>query len=203
MSDLAIKMIEAKALGNQELIHCIREKITALDAMTFALSKWYPSIPEAQIVTITYTITSGIYVMPQIRGPIYISGIKVSDGFSLFSGGNYEYLKASVFSINSFLSPDDDRLRAEYTEVSSSQATFRIIARKDFLITAPTSYSPSYSSVVISATSTGPEDFNDIPSCLSNSQVENILRKIDEICSCGCGEEVISDSMSKYMNLEV
>jgi hypothetical protein len=174
----------------------------AIDAMTFALSKWYPSIPDAQIVTITFTIISGIYGAPRVQGPIYVSGIQVSNVFSVFSGDNFSFLKAASSSFNSFSSPDDDRLRFEFTNVSSSGGVIRIIARKDIVITAPTSFSSTNSSVVTSVTLIGPEDFDDMPSCLSNSQVENILRKIDEICSCGCGEEVISDSISKYLESE-
>jgi hypothetical protein len=203
MSDLAIKMIEAKALGNQELIHCIREKITALDAMTFALSKWYPSIPSAKKVTAVLTINSGVYALPFSQGPIYVSGIKVADGFTVFSGNNSDVFKAYVNSGNSFVSPDDDRIRTEWSVVSGSAISFDAVYGQS--ITSLSIASPNIvpSGVSTSATVTSPIDFYDKPSCLSNVQVEKILRKIDEICSCGCGDEVVSDAMSKYMNLEV
>lgn len=201
MSDLAIKMIEAKALGNQELIHCTREKITALDAMIFALGKWYPVIPNAKLITAVFTIDSGVYVTPFNVGPTYIGGIQINNGFSVFSGGNVKVNAGFAHSINEYVSPNDDRIQvsAEYTATTTTLSIVYGPEITNFSIAAlAPSSSPSISAVVSS-----PVDYTEKASCLSDKRVENILRKIDEICSCGCGEEVISDSMSKYMNLEV
>lgn len=200
MSDLAVKMIEAKAAGNEELISCIREKLIALDAMIFALSKWYPVISPAKLITSDITIESGVFTFPFIAGNTYIGGIIVGNPFTVFSGTNEDVFTAFADSFNDYVSPDDDTVQIT---ASSSGETISLRLVYNPSVTNLALNNPSVAAAVnLVDVTEGPIDYEESPSCLSSERVENILRKIDEICSCGCGEEVISDSISKYLELE-
>lgn len=171
--------------GDMVNAQCAREKALMLDALICTLKRWHPTILEGKTQSVTFTIDSGTYPIPFISGPVMVNGLLVGGNFVTYEGGNDDVFHSFQDSINNTVSPNDDSIHVSSLSVGNQNTlTVNYIDSLSPL----TIFAETLSSgVTVSATFTDEEDYVGVPTCLTDTQVLSIIKKIDELCEAECG----------------
>jgi len=182
LSDMVERMWAYKEEGDTENEKCVREKALILSGLIKTLCRWRPTIKTAGRSTLVGEIESGTFPIPYLYAGTSTDGLPTSNPFMVLSGGNPEVVTALLDATNCFISPNDDlvqtvstrRLGPEKIEVVRDYAE-----GVDFLIS-------EFPDDVTWEITGGGEQVTNLPNCLTDAQVLSIIKKIEELCPCGC-----------------
>jgi hypothetical protein len=182
LSDMAERMWAYKEEGDLENEKCVREKALILSGLIKTLCRWKPTIKTAVRSTLVGEIESGTFPIPYLYAGTSTDGLPTSNPFMVLSGGNPEVVTALLDAINCFISPNDDLVQTISTRRLGSE---KIEVVRNFAEGVNFLVSEFPDDVTWEITGEG-EQVTNLPNCLTDAQVLSIIKKIEELCPCGC-----------------
>ena len=171
-----------KEEGDLENEKCVREKALILSGLIKTLCRWKPTIKTAVRSTLVGEIESGTFPIPYLYAGTSTDGLPTSNPFMVLSGGNPEVVTALLDAINCFISPNDDLVQTISTRRLGSE---KIEVVRNFAEGVNFLVSEFPDDVTWEITGEG-EQVTNLPNCLTDAQVLSIIKKIEELCPCGC-----------------
>jgi len=182
LSDMVERMWAYKEEGDTENEKCVREKALILSGLIKTLCRWRPTIVNAGRSTLVGEIESGSFPIPYLYAGTSTDGLPTSNPFMVLSGGNPEVVTALLHAMNCFISPNDDLVQVISTRRLGPE---KIEVTTDFAEGVNFLIAEFPDEVTWEFTGEGGQVTN-VPNCLTDAQVLSIIKKIEELCPCGC-----------------
>jgi hypothetical protein len=173
--------------GDMVNAQCAREKALMLDSLICTLARWKPTILSGKTQSATFTIDSGNFTIPFLSNGITVNGLLIAGNFITYEGGNADVFKSFQYSIENFISPNDDSIQPSLVVVDNQGTLDCVYIESMSPLSSIAGNVISSPGITISATATSEVDYIGVPSCLTDLQVLSIIKKIDELCEAECG----------------
>ena len=171
--------------GDLENADCVRDKALSLHALIETASRWSPTITDGVSLLGELVLTS--VNQPKLTASLTVNGIPVSyAGVYVDDAQDLDAVYSWESTVNNFISQNDDIVQVSV--FNATAAGFSAIIKTSMpSISVQGNDSNNLFTINLPASTLTEGEFSDVqPVCLTDDQIRSVIKKIDELCDCGC-----------------